>query len=250
MRIATFNIHHGTVGKDGEVDPQQLGRVCAGFDADVLALEEVDQGTIRTGGADLAAEVARACGMRHVFGPARRYPGGWYGNAVLVRGEIHAWSVLDLPRVPRWKRWQEHRSAVEVHATVAGRAIRIVATHLAVPKAVNGPQLDHLLRTVTARPGPLVVLGDFNRVPAGVEAAATAAGLTFVHHGPTSPVEPRRRLSIDHVLLSAGLVRVAAEVRATAMSDHAALLVDVEPVDGVSRPGGAPADRATRRDPA
>lgn len=244
MRIATFNIHHGTVGKDGEVDPEQLGQVCAGFDADVLALQEVDLGTIRAGGADLAAEVARACGMRHVFGPARRYPGGWYGNALLVRGEVHAWSVLDLPRVPRWKRWQEHRSALEVHAVVGGRAIRVVTTHLAVPQAVNGPQLDHLLGTVTARPGPLVVLGDFNRVPAGVEAAAAAAGLAFVRHGPTSPVEPRRRISIDHVLLSDGLVRVAAEVRATPMSDHAALLVDVEPVDDASGAGGEPAGRA------
>ncbi len=227
VRVATFNIHHGTVGKHGPVDPDQLGEVCASFDADVLALNEVDLGTYRTGRADLTAAVARACGMASVFGPSRRYPGGWYGNALLVRGTLESWSVTRLPRVPRWRWWQEPRTVLQASVRVAGRPLAVAATHLAVPQAVNGPQLDRLLDLTADRPHPLVVLGDLNRFPSTVEPAARAAGLAYVAHGPTCPV-PGRRLVIDHVLVSPDVVVGAVEVRSTAMSDHAALLVDLE----------------------
>lgn len=226
MRVATFNIHHGTVAKEGPVDPERLAEVCAGFDADVLALEEVDLGTFRVGGADLAAVVAERCGMAHVFGASRWFPGGRYGNAVLVRGAIDDWSVVPLPRVPRWRWWQERRTLLRVSARVDGRRLAIAATHLAVPQRVNGPQLDRVLSLVTPPRDPLVVLGDLNRFPSTVVPAAEGAGLVFVAHGPTSPAQARR-LSIDHVLVSPDLDVVGAEVRSTEMSDHAALLVDL-----------------------
>ena len=88
MRVVSFNIHHGTVGRRGPVDPEQLGAVCASFDADVIALQEVDRDTYRTRRADLAAVAAGACGMAHVFGSSRWYPGGRYGTALLARGTI------------------------------------------------------------------------------------------------------------------------------------------------------------------
>ncbi|CAN5516739.1 endonuclease/exonuclease/phosphatase family protein [soil metagenome] len=227
MRVATFNIHHGTVGKTGPVDPVRLGEVCAGFDADVLALEEVDLGTYRGHRSDIAAVVARETGMTHVFGASRRFPGGWYGNALLVRGDIEAWSVTPLPRVPAWRFWQERRTVLQATVRIAGQPWSIAVTHLAVPQAVNGPQLDRLLELVSDRPRPLVVLGDLNRFPVTVEPAAVASGLSYVPHGPTNPV-PGRRLVIDHVLVSPDVVVGAVEVRSTEMSDHAALLVDLE----------------------
>ena len=248
MRIATFNVHHGTVGKGGPVDPEQLGEVCAAFDADVVALQEVDLRTYRTHRADLAAVAARACDMAHVFAPARRFPGGWYGNALLVRGDIRSWSVRRLPVIPSWKVWQERRAVLEAEVTLdragGGRAtgpaaLTVVVTHLAVPQSVNGPQLDHLLAGLVGRSGPLVVAGDLNRRPVGVEDPAARAGLTMVHHPPTNPVPDPVR-PIDHVLLSRDLRATAHEVRATTMSDHAALLVDIEPVPELRAipPGG------------
>ncbi|MGI8757254.1 MAG: endonuclease/exonuclease/phosphatase family protein [Acidimicrobiales bacterium] len=252
MRVATFNIHHGTVAKDGPVDPARLGQVCADFDADVLALEEVDVGTWRAKGADLAAAVAVATGMAHVFGASRRFPGGSYGNALFVRGEIRSWSVLALPRVPAWRCWQERRTVLvaEMLPAALGGALRVCATHLAVPQEVNGPQLDHVLDVAVgprARTGvsvgrpPTVVLGDLNRFPSTVAPAARRAGLVWVDHGPTSPVQPRRRLVIDHVLVTPDLEVTGVEVRATAMSDHAALLVDLAP-----RPQSGAAAEAAR----
>jgi endonuclease/exonuclease/phosphatase family metal-dependent hydrolase len=228
VRVATFNIHHGTVGKHGPVDPEQLGEVCAAFDADVIGLQEVDHGTVRVDGADLTGVVARACGMTSVFGPSRWLPGGAYGNALLVRGDIENWSVARLPRVPWWRWWQEPRTALQASVRVAGQPWSVAVTHLAVQQPVSRRQLDRVLAMSSSRPRPLVVMGDLNRFPSTVEPAAREAGLVYVPHGPTNPV-PGRRLVIDHVLVSPDVGVRAVEVRSTPMSDHAALLVDLDP---------------------
>lgn len=221
VRVATFNIHHGTVGESGPVDADRLAEVCASFDADVLALQEVEVGTPRTRRIDLVGAVARRCGTSYVVGPARRWPGGYQANALLVRGEITSSVVEALPRVPGWKLWQERRTLLRAEIVVDGRPWTVTTTHLAVDATVSGPQLDHVFTRVGAGPRS-VLLGDLNREPA----ALPAAGLRQVDHGPTFPAgDPRE--AIDHVLVSGDLEVLSAEVRSTPMSDHAAVLVDL-----------------------
>lgn len=227
MRVVTFNIHHGTVGTDGPVDPVLLGEVCAGFDADLVALQEVDRGTFRSGRVDLAAAAAEICGMQHVFGASTRFWGGWFGNALLVRGDLVSSSVTGLPRVPWWKRRQERRTLLRAEVQVDGQPWSVAVTHLAVGRAINGPQLDRVLGLVQRDQHPLVVLGDLNSRANAVEPAAASAGLVCVPHGPTYPVQDPRR-DIDHVLVSPELRVGRVEVRRTPVSDHAALLVDLE----------------------
>ncbi len=227
MRIATFNIHHGTVGSKGPVDPERLAEVCASFDADVLALQEVDLGTARTGGADLARFVARGTGMVELFGPSRRLPGGWYGNALLVRGEFERWSVHRLPRRPPWRMWQERRTALVAHAVIDGLPLALAVTHLATDRLVSDRQQARLTELAAGLPHPLVVLGDLNREPDLVAPLAAAVGLLAAEHGPTQPVG-KPRINIDHVLVSPDFEITGVEVRATEMSDHRAVLVDVE----------------------
>lgn len=228
MRVVTFNIHHGTVGRRGPVDPEQLGEVCASFGADLIALQEVDRETYRSGRTDLAAVAAGACGMAHVFGASRWYPGGRYGNALLVRGTITGAVVTPLPRVPERRIWQERRTALQAAVGIDGLELWVACTHLAVPKAHNALQLQALLRHVADRPRPTIVLGDLNRAASRVAADAVAGGLEAAVHGPTFPAHQPSR-AIDHVLVSPELTVVRAEVRSTTMSDHAALIVDLAP---------------------
>lgn len=227
MRFVTFNIHHGTVGRRGPVDPAQLAEVCAAFGADVLALQEVDVGTRRVDGVDLAAIVAEACGAAHVFGESQAVHGGAYGNALVVRGEIGRWAVHRLPKVPFFRFGQEQRTVLDAEVIVDGRALSVASTHLAVRRRINGPQLRALLRILRGRPGPLVAMGDLNRRTPAVAPLVAAAGLHLVPHGPTYPAaEPRT--DIDHVITSSDVQVQTIEVRATSMSDHAALIVDLE----------------------
>lgn len=227
MRVVSFNIHHGTVGRRGRVDPAQLGEVCRGFEADVIALQEVDQGTYRTKRADLAAVAADACGMAHAFGASRWFPGGRYGNALLVRGTIRSWEVVPLPKVPARRFWQERRTVLEASVTVDDLDLWVACTHLAVPPRISTVQLDAVVERLAFAPAPRVLVGDLNREPAAVEPYLRDIAMPVAHHGPTFPAH-RPDQTIDHVATSPDLVVREATVVRTSMSDHAALVVDLD----------------------
>ena len=74
MRVATFNVKHGSNGV-GRVDLRRLGAACAALSADVLAVQEVDRFARRTGFRDEMRIIARATGLEAVFGEAARRRG-------------------------------------------------------------------------------------------------------------------------------------------------------------------------------
>lgn len=89
LRVVTYNIHHGR-GLDGKIDLPRIARVLRSTEADIVALQEVDQGTRRSGGVDQPGELARLTGMQVVFGRNIDYDGGGYGTAVLTRLPIRS----------------------------------------------------------------------------------------------------------------------------------------------------------------
>ncbi len=206
----SFNIQHAR-RPDGVVDVDALAAACAAFDADVLALQEVDDSTRRSGGVNQAAVVAEACGMSFVFGEAIPR----YGNALLARGEITDVEVLALPYTPD----REPRSAIVARAC----GTSIAATHLGLHGDAL-PQLPRVVGALLERPGPHLLLGDLNLEPSAVEVAP----LTLLDAPPTFPAHrPRRR--IDHLAVS-GLVAIrVAALPEQAVSDHRPLLVEASP---------------------
>ena len=217
IRLTTFNIQHGQSAA-GDVDIALLARSCAALDADVLALQEVDQHLRRSHDADTAAEIAEACGMTFVFGEAIAIRGGRYGNALLVRGSIDDVAVLALPD-------EEPRSAVIARVVLTtGEELSVACTHLG--RRGGAPdQLVVVLDALRARSGPRALLGDLNIGTAEVEPIAARAGFTRVASDPTFPADAPRR-TIDHVLLD-GLTSTAAVVPTLPVSDHRPLVVEV-----------------------
>lgn len=65
MRVATFNILNGRVPTDQHVDPAGLAEAVRLLDADVLALQEVDQNQHRSGFSDLTSIAAASMGASH-----------------------------------------------------------------------------------------------------------------------------------------------------------------------------------------
>lgn len=95
IRLVTFNVQHGR-GDDGTTDADRLARAVAALDADVVALQEVDRGQARSGGADLARVVAEAVGAQdHRYVPALA---GQVGASPLVAARAAAGAG-------RWARW-------------------------------------------------------------------------------------------------------------------------------------------------
>lgn len=231
MRIVTFNVKHGTVA-DGRIDNRLLADTCAGLEADILALQEVDRRATRSGFADQVRRVARATGMSAAFGEAaRRGPLRRYGNVLLARGALSDVETVGLPR----PEGGEFRVAVLASLTLApgvpgiredGNApLSVAATHLSFRTGEGAAQLSAVIEALGRRRLPRVLLGDLNLPPDEVEPVLAAAGYQIASTGPTFPARtPRTR--IDYVAVE-GLQVVSAEVLETALSDHRPVVVEV-----------------------
>ena len=95
LRVVTYNIHHGE-GLDGKLDLPRIAKVLLAVEPDLVALQEVDQGTRRTKGVDQPAELARLTGMEVIFGRNIDYDGGGYGTAVLTKLPVRSHESIKL----------------------------------------------------------------------------------------------------------------------------------------------------------
>jgi len=154
IRIASYNIHE-CIGRDGRVDPHRIAAVLVELDADVIALQELrsPDGAVRT-----LEFLAERTGMFAVEGPTMLKAGASYGNALLSRTEPLDARGIDLS-VPG----REPRGALDVRLPVAGRCLRVVATHLGLRPAERRSQVRRLLDHLAAdRSEALVLMGDLN----------------------------------------------------------------------------------------
>lgn len=222
MRIATFNIEHGRGADGGPPDLDELIETCIGFDADVLALQEVDRNAARSSSVDQAKEIAQAMGASYTFGTTQRVSGGEYGNALIVRGGLTDVQVIPLPRRLR----DEPRVVITASVRVDGHEIGVAATHLSVDRALAGEQLIEVIDVLALRPPPRLLLGDLNMPIDEVLPITTAERYQLVRTAPTFPnLAPHSQ--IDHIALC-GLVGGDVEVLSTPISDHRAVIVEVE----------------------
>ena len=224
MRLVSFNIEHG-LSADGEVDLDLLAETCAGFDADVLALQEVDVGVRRSGRVDQAAAIAAASGMDMVFGGAARLAPGDYGNALLVRGVVLNWSIVQLPRTGR----NEPRSLLHASVDVGEHSFGIVVTHLSTRRPEVFDQLQAVAAFASGNEAELV-MGDFNLTRREVEPVLRAAGLVVLD-GPSTFPAASPNAAIDHIAVRPPWRIRSVSAPLTPCSDHRPLVAEVE-LDG------------------
>jgi endonuclease/exonuclease/phosphatase family metal-dependent hydrolase len=227
LRVATWNCQHG------DPDPGKLGAAVGSLDVDVLALQEVDRGTRRVDGRDLAAEAAEAFEGELIWAPAIDYQGGSYGNALLVRGAVRRTVVLKLPG----RQNREPRVAGLADVVVDGWPWTVAFTHLTTVRSLVHRQLLFLLDALSGWPAPRVLLADLNMEPAALLPWMTAEGYHLAL-GPLTHSVRRPRRQIDHVAVAGRRCSVAPlEARALPVGDHLALVAEIRCDD---RPRWAP----------
>nr|MDQ3389574.1 hypothetical protein [Gemmatimonadota bacterium] len=103
VRVLIYNMH---AGKDagGVNNLERMATVVRETGADLVLLQEVDRGTLRSGGVDQPATLARLTGLHAAFGSTLDYQGGEYGIALLSRWPILSDTLLSLPVEPPQER--------------------------------------------------------------------------------------------------------------------------------------------------
>ena len=165
LRVMTYNIHHAE-GLDGKVDLERIANVIRQSNADIVALQEVDKNTRRTGGIDMPADLARRTGMNVVFGAnLDNFQGGQYGTAILSRFPIESHENHLLKQT----REGEQRGVLQAVLAVNQGQLLFICTHLdhtgdPAERLFSETQFADLFARHTGLPA--LLCGDFNDTPA------------------------------------------------------------------------------------
>ncbi len=232
LRVMTYNIHVG-VGMDKKLDLPRIAGVINDQHPDLVGLQEVDRGVTRTQRIDEIAELAKLTRMDYAFAFNLRYQGGQYGVAILSRFPILATDH----HLYQNTREAERRGVIRAEVSVHGRRLNFVTTHLDYQyddgRLFEAQQLVSALKDVK---GPLIVVGDFNDIPAGrayqlmryqfgdawIESRSTDEGFSY-------PADkPAKR--IDYIFFrSSDRVRTKrAWIVNTQASDHVPVVADLK----------------------
>ena len=163
LRVMTYNIHHANPPSETvKIDMEAIARVINQQNPDLVALQEVDVHTERSGKQlDQARELARLTGMQSFFMKALDYQGGEYGIAVLSRYPIVDSAGYLLPRDPAIG--GEDRAVASITVELPGKKKVIFAsTHLDLKEANRLSQAKALIGHFENSNVAMILGGDFN----------------------------------------------------------------------------------------
>ncbi len=226
--LASFNICSAHF-REGHYTEDNLCRLAAYIresKADVIALQEVDRGAMRSNGVDMPARLSEMTGLaHHYFIKIRDFQGGEYGTAILSRYPItHAETIHYPVRLAT-----QGTSCGYAVLHVEGTAVTLFNTHLSCETEEANTETLECLRTVLktyeeSDNGPFLVCGDFNTGPEKV--ARFLPHISRVHDGLITYADR----SIDHILYTPP-IQVShvhtIDTQADGTTDHCMLLCQV-----------------------
>ena len=202
-------------------------------DYDIVGLQEVDSGSLRSNFMDQTEYIAHKAGFSGWHRQVNRDLGplGQHSNGLLSRYRPNNVSSHKLPgNLPG-------RGALLALYGEPGNELAVCVVHLALGHWARKRQLNYIADLVGPYPY-VVVMGDMNcecRAPELVGLAGSANLREPSCEGGSFPSwKPLRR--IDHILVSESLDVVSAEVVNFPLSDHLPIAVQVKMPDGLHLP--------------
>jgi len=167
LKVMTYNVHHCNPPSKsfGEIEMDTIAGVIKKQNPDVVALQEIDDHTSRSGAFNEAGEIAKKLKMKFYFGKAIDYGGGGYGVAILSKYPLSDVMTFPLPDVAGFT--GEVRVLATVKVTFAdGKSIRFGCTHLDASSQANRElQIKEIIRISSSESLPFIIGGDFNETP-------------------------------------------------------------------------------------
>jgi len=222
LRVVSWNMKAGR-GSSLSAIAQRL----ASLAPDVVALQEVDVDTRRTGRVDQPVTLAAALGFHHAFAEAIPWSGGRYGIATLSRYPFQSLRRIPLSNTAAG----EARTALDAEICAAGSCMHILNHHADVRPLAAEQSTREILAHVAGQPGQRTIfLGDLNQTPdAPGPTACVAAGLTDVGARlDPQPTQGDRRIDYAYVDLALASCIAGFHVEPASESDHAALVLDLD----------------------
>ncbi len=193
-------------------------------DYDLVGLQEVDAGSLRSGFVNQVKYLADSAGFEHVFDQANRKIGmiSQHGNALLSRLRPDAIAEHKLPGlIPG-------RGVLEIRFGTGADALHVLILHLALGRRGRLRQIGFL--TELAREYRHVILmGDLNSRSDSPEMAVLLENVRLSEPAPGLCTFPSWRpdRQLDHILVSPSITVERVEVLDCAFSDHLPLAMQV-----------------------
>jgi len=166
LSILSYNIHHANPPSLVDIiDLPAIIKVIKNSGADLVALQEIDSNTKRSGLGNQAQQIGKALRMHVFFGKAIDYENGDYGVAILSKFPIIESQVHHLPSNPETN-GEPRVLAMSLIKLDDGNLIWFASTHLDSQKESTNRllQIQKIIEISKQKVKPIIIAGDFNDV--------------------------------------------------------------------------------------
>ena len=221
IRFASYNIFHGG---GADYDISRIAKNITDNQIDVVGIQEVDRGTLRSGGIDILEELSKYSGYPYyAFFKTIDFKGGDYGVAVLSK-----YPIVSSEKILLRSEGTEQRALGRTQIDLGERKITFLVTHLSFrDKDVRTCQLSQLA-DILSKTDEFVLTGDFNTFDLGALDGMNGLGRVNRLDSPTVTF-PDGNLCIDNIVYSDkywsfGKINLVTE----SYSDHYMIFADGE----------------------
>jgi endonuclease/exonuclease/phosphatase family metal-dependent hydrolase len=225
VRVMTWNIH-GAVGGNPKFDLAGVVELIKRWDADIVALQEVDSRRKQACDGNPFAVLQEALGRHGIGAKSITTDDGDYGQMLISRWPIATNEIHDISFPER-----EPRRAVKAEVTTPLGAIRIIATHLGLSIRERRSQARTLLDIAGERGMTTMIIGDFNDWfwPGSVRSALSRELPGYTRYRTFPSRLPLLRLDRVYCRPGEALIRSYIDGQARTCSDHLPIIADVAP---------------------
>ena len=156
ITVITYNIQHG-VGLNDKLDLEKIANVIKVENPDIVAFQEVDVKTKRTGGLDEPKILGDLLGFKSFFGKSISFDGGKYGNAIITRDS----NAIQIDHFPLPGSELRSLLAVQTKSSM-GTPYVLACTHLCLNETNRMKSTEIINNWVKGIQFPTILVGDLN----------------------------------------------------------------------------------------
>lgn len=189
LKLMSYNIRNAK-GMDGVCDFQRIANVITNEAPDVVAVQELDSMTTRSGQKYVLGEIAERAQMHAYYAPAINYQGGKYGIGILSREK-----PLSIQRHPLPGREEKRAMIVAEFEDYI-----FCCTHFSLREEDRLASLDIIKRVAANSTKPFFLAGDLNATPDSKEIQTMEKDFQILNNPkkPTFP-SPEPTETIDYI---------------------------------------------------